>query len=55
MRKKLLHEQWLERAKSNLDRARYGKTSRYVLYEDLCFDCQQVVEKSLKALLEGHQ
>lgn len=42
---------WLRRAKSNLARAKAGKISEDVLYEDLCFDCQQSVEKALKALL----
>ena len=32
-------------------RAKAGKVSEAVLYEDLCFDCQQAVEKSLKGLL----
>lgn len=44
-------EQWLRRAKSNLSRAKAGKISNDILYEDLCFDCQQAVEKSIKALL----
>ncbi|MBU0600691.1 HEPN domain-containing protein [bacterium] len=43
--------EWLKRAKSHLARARMGKTSEEVLYEDLCFDCQQAVEKTIKALL----
>ena len=34
-----------------MERAQAGKVSEGILYEDLCFDCQQVVEKSLKALL----
>jgi HEPN domain-containing protein len=38
----------------NLDRARAGKIQKTILYEDLCFDCQQAVEKSLKALLVAH-
>lgn len=42
---------WLRRAKSNLARARAGKVSEDVLYEDLCFDCQQSTEKAIKALL----
>ena len=46
-----LYHQWLERARSNLERARLGKSSRHILYEDMCFDCQQTVEKALKALL----
>ena len=28
-----------------------GKVSEAVLLEDLCFDCQQTVEKAIKALL----
>ena len=44
---------WLDRAYSNLLK---GKKSSYSLFkdiflEDLCFDLQQSVEKSLKALL----
>lgn len=44
---------WLKRAKSNFIR---GKDSSYldlrdISLEDLCFDLQQCVEKSLKALL----
>jgi len=46
----LVHD-WLRRAKSSLERARAGKVSEGILFEDLCFDCQQTVEKSLKALL----
>ena len=45
---------WLKRAKSNLARARAGKISEDVLYEDLCFDAQQAVEKALKALCVKH-
>ena len=44
-------EEWLRRARSNAARAKLGKASEDILYEDLCFDCQQAVEKSLKALL----
>ena len=44
-------EEWLRRARSNLERAEAGKVSAGILYEDLCFDCQQAVEKSLKGLL----
>jgi HEPN domain-containing protein len=51
MREKPLHQQWLERSRSNLERARIDKFSRHILYEDMCFDCQQSVEKALKALL----
>ncbi|SNQ60328.1 HEPN domain-containing protein [Candidatus Methanoperedens nitratireducens] len=51
MKNQSLVEEWLKRAKSNLGRARIGKISEEILYEDLCFDCEQAVEKSLKALL----
>jgi HEPN domain-containing protein len=46
--------EWLNRAESNLERARIGKDSTKILLEDLCFDCHQCVEKSLKALLIYH-
>ncbi len=42
---------WIRRAESNLARAAVGKSDDKILYEDLCFDCQQAVEKSLKALM----
>ena len=51
MKNRILVDQWLARSQSNLDRARAGKTGDTILYEDLCFDCQQAVEKSLKGLL----
>lgn len=51
MKNHILVDQWLARAQSNLDRARAGKTGDTILYEDLCFDCQQAAEKSLKGLL----
>lgn len=41
---------WLDRARSNLTRARQPKTAE-IFWEDLCFDAQQAVEKSLKAVL----
>jgi HEPN domain-containing protein len=41
---------WLRRAKSNLLLAQTTKPEE-VFWEDLCFDAQQCVEKSLKALL----
>lgn len=41
---------WLQRARSNLVRARQPKPDE-VLWEDLCFDAQQAAEKSLKAVL----
>ena len=42
---------WLKRARSNLERAKMGRVTQGILYEDLCFDAQQAVEKSLKAIL----
>ncbi|MDM7323519.1 MAG: HEPN domain-containing protein [Thermus sp.] len=42
---------WLARAKSNLARARLGRTSPEVAWEDPCFDAHQAAEKALKALL----
>lgn len=49
MKNPQLVEAWLRRAKSNLGRAKAGRVSKEILFEDLCFDCQQVAEKSLKA------
>ena len=51
MKNKDLADNWIKRAKSNLDRARAGRISDDVLYEDLCFDAQQSAEKALKSLL----
>jgi HEPN domain-containing protein len=51
MKNKELVNDWIKRAKSNLERARAGRISQDILYEDLCFDAQQCVEKSLKSLL----
>ena len=44
---------WLRRAQSNLAYARHEVEG--VLYEDRCFNAQQAVEKSLKALLLRHR
>ena len=44
-------EQWIRRARSNLARAKQGRQSEDIMYEDLCFDAQQAAEKSLKGLL----
>mgnify|MGYP001608666970 CR=1 FL=1 len=43
--------EWLRRARSNLARAKADRDLADVVYEDLCFDAQQAVEKSLKAVL----
>ena len=42
--------QCLERSKSNMARTKAGKVSPDILYEDLCYDAQQTVEKALKSL-----
>ncbi|MDY6865123.1 MAG: HEPN domain-containing protein [Halobacteriota archaeon] len=46
---------WLKRAKSNMARAKAGKFSPEILYEDICFDAQQAVEKALKCLCIIHE
>ncbi len=46
--------EWLRRAKSNLACAKTGKILQDVLYEDLCFNAQQAVEKALKSLCIVH-
>ena len=51
MKNKEIILNWLKRARSNLERAKMGKVTQGILYEDLCFDAQQAVEKSLKAIL----
>jgi len=51
MKNKVFVMEWLRRARSNLERARVGQISEEIVYEDLCFDCQQSAEKALKALL----
>lgn len=43
--------EWLNRAKSNLARAKADVTLPSIYLEDLCFDAQQAAEKALKALL----
>ncbi len=41
--------EWLNRARSNLARARVRLADTYL--EDLCFDAQQAAEKAIKAVL----
>ena len=43
-------KEWLHRAKSNMARANAGRVSPDILYEDLCYDAQQAVEKALKSM-----
>ncbi|MEW5920422.1 MAG: HEPN domain-containing protein [Bacillota bacterium] len=42
---------WFQRTKSNLARAELGRQTSDILYEDLCFDAQQAVEKALKGIM----
>lgn len=51
---RLRAKEWLLRAKSNIARARLGKASDDILYEDICFDAQQSVEKALKSICVMH-
>lgn len=52
MKNKTFTEEWLRRAESNFAIAKKGKKiSSKVTYDDLCFECQQAAEKSLKAIL----
>lgn len=51
MKDKAILDDWFRRAKSNLLRAKFGRNSDEILYEDLCLDCQQAIEKSLNGLL----
>lgn len=43
--------EWLNRAKSNLVRAKEDIRLSGVFLEDLCFDAQQAAEKAIKAVL----
>jgi HEPN domain-containing protein len=43
--------EWINRAKSNLARAREKPQISEVYLEDFCFDAQQAAEKALKAFL----
>jgi HEPN domain-containing protein len=47
-------KEWLKRARSNLARAKAGKSSPEMLYEDFCFDAQQAAEKALKSLCTAY-
>ena len=47
--------EWLQRAKSNMARAKSGRVSPDILYEDLCYDAQQAVEKAFKSACILHE
>lgn len=49
-----LAREWLRRARSNLARARQPKPADAV-WEDLCYDAHQAVEKALKGVLVALQ
>ena len=44
MKNREIVEDWITRAESNHYRVRMEKILEKILFEDLCFDCQQVVE-----------
>ena len=44
-------QEWLNRARSNLERAKADIRLDAVYLEDLCFDAQQAAEKAIKAVL----
>jgi len=43
--------EWMNRARSNLAKARSGFEIPEVYLDDLCFDAQQAAEKAIKAIL----
>ncbi len=47
--------EWLQRAKSNMARAKAGRVSTDILNEDLCYDAQQAVEKAFKSVCIIHE
>ncbi|MDR0597251.1 MAG: HEPN domain-containing protein [Treponema sp.] len=44
------HESWIDRAKSSYELSK-ATISNNIYFEDLCYQAQQAVEKSLKELL----
>ena len=51
MKKQTKIEDWIMYAESDLAIAKQGKTEKKVLYESLCFHCQQAAEKAIKSVL----
>ena len=45
------YESWIERAKSSYEISKTVIVNNNIYYEDLCYQSQQAVEKSLKGLL----
>lgn len=54
MKKNELIIEWQNRAYSNLCLCQKGRFSNEIYFEDLCFNAQQSVEKSLKSVLIFH-
>ena len=50
MKKNNVADEWISYAESDFDVAKFGKVSVRVKNETLCFFCQQVAEKSIKAV-----
>jgi HEPN domain-containing protein len=44
------YESWIDRAKSSYELSK-AKISNMIYFEDLCYQAQQAVEKSLKGFL----
>ncbi len=42
MKNKALIEDWIRRAKSNLEKAKAGRFSEMILYEDLCLSSNRL-------------
>jgi HEPN domain-containing protein len=42
---------WIKMARSSLGLAKCGKMNEDILFEDLCYQCEQTAEKALKAFL----
>jgi len=55
MKRQQRANEWLQRAKSNMARAKAGRVSGEILYEDLCYGAQQAAEKALKSLCILHE
>lgn len=51
MDKSFTPDEWLNRAKSNLLIGKISNPNEEIYLEDLCYEMQQCVEKSLKAIL----
>ena len=49
MKKNEIINNWMARAKSNLNLAKINPSTKNIFLEDLCFNAQQSVEKALKA------